>query len=97
MPHHVNSFIDDNILDLVHLNEGGGLSARGIAGGYLDAQGSDDQQGFMVYLHKVDVKRHADQGDEDGTGQDSCVLQNREHVQMWMWKPITITVTSHKK
>lgn len=35
--HHVNSFIDDDILDLAHLNESGYLAARGIAGGHLDA------------------------------------------------------------
>lgn len=80
LPHHVNSFVDDNILDFVHLNEGGGFSAGGVAGGHLYPQGADDQQGLVVDFHKVDVKRHADQGDEDGTGQDSCVLQNREHA-----------------
>lgn len=80
LPHHVNGFVDDNILDLVHLNEGGGFSARGVAGGHLDAQGADDQQGLVVYLHKVDVKSHADQSDEDSAGQDSCVLQNKEDI-----------------
>lgn len=75
LPHHVNGFVDDDILDLVHLNERGGLSARGVAGGHLDTQGADDQQRLVVYFHKVDVKRHANQGNEDGTGQDSCVLQ----------------------
>lgn len=82
LSHHVNSFVDDDILDLVHLNERGGLSARGVTGGHLNAQGANDQQGLVVYLHKVDVKCHANQGDEDGTGQDSCVLQNRERAHM---------------
>lgn len=77
LSHHVNGFVDDDILDLVHLNERGGLPARGVAGGHLDAQGANDQQRLVVYFHKVDVKRHADQGDEDGTGQHSCVLQKR--------------------
>lgn len=82
LPHHVNSFVDDDILDLVHLNERGGLSARGVSGGHLDAQGANDKQGLVVDLHKVDVKCHADQGDEDGSGQDSCVLQSRERAHM---------------
>lgn len=35
----------------------------------------------MVYFHKVDVKHHASQGNEYGTGQDRRVLQeNRGHV-----------------
>lgn len=80
--HHVYGFVDDDVLDLVHLDERGGLSARGVAGGHLDAQGADDQQGFPVNLHKVDVKGHAEQGDEDGAGQDSCVLQKKEHAHM---------------
>lgn len=73
--HHVNSFIDDNILDLAHLNERGCLPAWGEAGGHLNAQGADDQQRLMVYLHKVDMEHHANQGEQDGPGQDSCVLQ----------------------
>lgn len=76
---HVNSFIDDNILDLAHLNECGGLTAWGVAGGNLNAQGADDKQSLVVHLYKVDVKHHANQGDEDSTGQDSCVLCEEEH------------------
>lgn len=82
LPHHVNGFIDDNVLDPVHLDEGGGLTAGGIAGGQLNSQGADDQQGLVVHLHKVDVKGHTHQGDEDGTGQDSRVLHKREHAHM---------------
>lgn len=33
----------------------------------------------MVHLHKVDVKHHPDEGDEDGAGQNSCVLCDEEH------------------
>lgn len=76
---HINSFIDDDILDLAHLDERGGLTAWGEAGGQLYAQGVDDNQGLVVYLHKVDVKHHANQGDEYGTGQNSCVLCEEEH------------------
>lgn len=83
--HHVNSFIDDNILDLAHLNERGCLTAWGEVGGHLNAQGADDKQRLVVYLHKVDVKHHANQGDEYGTGQDSCVLQRRGHMRMEVW------------
>lgn len=76
---HVNCFIDDYVLDLAPLDESGGLAARGVAGGQLNAQGPDDEQGLVVHLHKVDVKHHADQGDENGTGQDSGVLREEEH------------------
>lgn len=76
---HVNSFIDDNILDLAHLNECGGLAAWGVAGGHLNAQGANDEQGLVVNFHKVDVKHHPDQGDEYSTGQNSRVLCEEEH------------------
>lgn len=33
----------------------------------------------MVHLHKVDVKHHADQGDEYSAGQNSSVLCEEEH------------------
>lgn len=76
---HVNGLIDDNILDLAHLDEGGGLAAWRVAGGQLYAQRADDEQGLVVYLHKVDVKHHAGQGDEYSTWQNSCVLCEEEH------------------
>lgn len=76
---HVNGLIDDDILDLAHLDKRGGLTARGVAGGQLNAQRADDEQRLVVNLHKVDVKHHADQGDEDGAGQDGCVLGEEEH------------------
>lgn len=33
----------------------------------------------MVYLHKVDVKHHSHQGDENSTRQNSCVLREEKH------------------
>lgn len=80
--HHVNGFIDDNILDLAHLNEGGSLPTWGVAGGHLNAQGADNKQRLVVYLHKVDVEHHANQGDEYGRGENSCVLQEREEFRV---------------
>lgn len=82
--HHINSLIDDNILDLAHLYEGCGLVARGVVGGQLDAQGADDEQRLVVHLHETDVNHHADQRDEYGTGQNGCVLQEREDIDMWV-------------
>lgn len=76
--HHVNGLVDDNVLDLAHLDEGGGLAAGRVAGRQLDAQGADEQQGLVVHLHQVDVQHHAHQGDDDGTGQDCSVLQETE-------------------
>lgn len=76
---HVNSFIDDDILNLAHLDECGGLTAWRVAGGQLYAQGADDEQSLVVDLHKVDVKHHANQGDEYSTGENGCVLCEEEH------------------
>lgn len=80
--HHVNGLVDGNILDLVHLNECSGLTAWGVAARHLNAQRANDKQGLVFYLHKVDVKHHANQGDEYSTGQNSCILQEKEHIYM---------------
>lgn len=45
----------------------------------MNAQGANDEQGLVVHLHKVDVKHHANQGDEYSTRQNSCVLCEEEH------------------
>lgn len=76
---HVNSFIDDNIFDLAHLNEGGDFTPRGVARGHLDAQRADNQEGLVIHLHKVNVQHHAQEGDENSPGQNSRVLCEEEH------------------
>lgn len=75
--HHVYSFVDDDVLDLAHLNKFGRFPTRGVAGRHLDSQGANDQQRLVVNLHKVDVEHHANQGDDYSCWQDSCVLQYR--------------------
>lgn len=94
--YHINSFVDDNILDRAHLNELGGLAAWGVAGGHLNAQGADDEQRLVVHLHEVDVKHHAEQGDQYGAGQDGSVLQGMEDIyvcenHVYMKHYITLT------
>lgn len=78
--HHINSFIDDDVFDLAHLNERGDLAARRVAGGHLDAKGADDEEGLVVHLHEVDVEHHTNEGDEYGAGEDSRVLQEGKRV-----------------
>lgn len=92
--HHVNRFIDDNVLDLAHLNESGRLPSWGVAGGHLYADGANDKQGLVVYLNEVDVKHHAHQGDEYGAGEYSSVLQERENICMLDWGRWTHNIIS---
>lgn len=93
--HHVNSFTDDNILDLAHLDETGDLTARGVAGGQLDAQGANEEEGLVVYFHKVDVKHHADEGDEYSAGQNSCVLRERKGFHIHVSLSFKFHLKSH--
>ena len=75
MWYHVDSFIDYNVLYFAHLDEACVLSARGIAGGQLNTQGTNHKQGLMVYLHKVNVEHHSNQGNDYGAGQYCSVLK----------------------
>lgn len=58
-PHHVDGFVNDDVFDPAHLDEGGALPARGVSRGQLDAERADDQQRLMVHLYKVDVQEHS--------------------------------------
>lgn len=75
----VNSFVDNDIFDLAHLDESGDLATRCVAGGQLDAQGANDEKSLVVHLHKVDVKHHTDEGEEYSAGENRCVLREEEH------------------
>lgn len=75
---HINSLIDDNVLDFAHLNESCGLAAGGVAVGDLDAQRANDQERLMIHLHKVDVKHHPHQRNEDRHGENGRVLSEEK-------------------
>lgn len=76
---HVDSFIDNNVLYFAHLYEACVLSARGITRGQLNTQGTNHKQGLVVYLHKVNVKHHSNQGNDYGAGQYCSVIGEEEH------------------
>lgn len=72
--YHINSLVDDNVFQLAHLNEGRAFSSRCVRWRQLDAERADYEKGLMVHLHKVNMNHHPSQREEDGTRQDSSVL-----------------------
>lgn len=70
----MDGFIDNHILDVTHLNEGCALFPWGIGWGHLNAEWADDQQGFLVNLHEVQVQDQAEQREEDGSREHQAVL-----------------------
>lgn len=70
----MDGFIDNHILHLTHLNEGCALSPWSIGWGHLNAEWADDQQGFLVNFHEVQVYDQAKQCDEDSSRKHHTIL-----------------------